>query len=183
MFVNWESKMDSIEKAIRSWTMRNLSVVGKIQIVKSLLASNFSYRFNSRFATSIVNRINSAFFKFVWGGSEKVKRSTLINDYNEGGLKMLNCKLFLDSLKISWLKKLISPGKDTWKIIPLYILNKTHLGINILECNCTLDNMNKFVKSRLSEMPMFCRNLLKVWFSTNVSQNIDQVQNWENQVI
>ena len=23
----------------------------------------------------------------------------------------------------------------------------------------------------------------KVWFSTNVSQNIDQVQNWENQVI
>ena len=30
---------------------------------------------------------------------------------------------------------------------------------------------------------MFYRNLLKVWFSTNVSQNIDQVQNWENQVI
>ena len=41
MFVNWESKMDSIEKAVRSWTMRNLSVVGKIQVVKSLLASNF----------------------------------------------------------------------------------------------------------------------------------------------
>ena len=81
------------------------------------------------------------------------------------------------------MKKLISPGKDTWKIIPLYILNKTHLGINILGCNCTLDNMNKFVKSRLSEMSMFYRNLLKVWFSTNVSQNIDQVQNWENQVI
>ena len=56
------------------------------------------------------------------------------NDYDEGGLKMLNFKLFLDSLKLSWLKKLISPGKDTWKIIPLYILNKTHLGINILEC-------------------------------------------------
>ena len=34
-----------------------------------------------------MNRNNSAFFKFVWGGSEKVKRSTLINDYDKGGLK------------------------------------------------------------------------------------------------
>ena len=53
MFVNWESKMDSIEKAIRSWTMRNLSVVGKIQIVKSFGIKIFIHRFNSRFATSI----------------------------------------------------------------------------------------------------------------------------------
>ena len=146
MFVNWESKMDSIEKVVRFWTKRNLSVVGKIQIVKSLLASKFSYIGSIVDLQQVfMNRINSVFFKFVWGGSEKVKRSTLINDYDEGGLKMLNFQLFLDSLKISWLKKLISPGKDTWKIIPLYILNKTHLGINILECNCTLDNMNKFV--------------------------------------
>ena len=83
--------MDSIEKAIRSWTMRNLSVVGKILIVKSLLASKFSYIGSIVDLPQVfMNRINSAFFKVVWGGSEKIKRSTLINDYDEGGLKMLN---------------------------------------------------------------------------------------------
>ena len=55
-----------------------LSVVGKIQIVKSLLASKFSYIGSIvDFPQVFMNRINSAFFKFLWGGSEKVKRSTL----------------------------------------------------------------------------------------------------------
>ena len=36
MLVNWESKTGSIEKAIGSWTLRNLSMVGEIQILKSL---------------------------------------------------------------------------------------------------------------------------------------------------
>ena len=37
-----------------------------------------------------VNRVNSMFFKFLWGGSEKVKRTTLIKDYDSGGLKMIH---------------------------------------------------------------------------------------------
>ena len=66
-------------------------MVGKIQIVKILLASKFSYIGSiGDLPQELMNRINSAFFKFVRGGSEKVKRSTLINDYDEGGLNMLN---------------------------------------------------------------------------------------------
>ena len=41
-----------------------------------------------------VNRINTMFFKFIWGGSEKVKRTTLITDYECGGLKMIHFKSF-----------------------------------------------------------------------------------------
>ena len=87
--------MDSIEKAIRSWTMRNLSVVGKIQIVKTLLSSKFSCIGSIVDLPQVfMNRDNSAFFQFVWGGSEKVKRSTVINDHDEAGLKMLNLNYF-----------------------------------------------------------------------------------------
>ena len=46
MVVNWEPKMESVEKAIRSWTMRNLSMVGKILIIRSLLVSKFSLIFH-----------------------------------------------------------------------------------------------------------------------------------------
>ena len=52
--------MDSIEKAIRSWTMRNLSVVGKIQIVKSLLVSKLSYIGSTKDLPEVfMNRIKS----------------------------------------------------------------------------------------------------------------------------
>ena len=95
-----------IENVISSWTMRNPSMVGKIKIVKSLLASNFSYIGSIVDLHQVfVNRINIFFFfKSVCGGSKRNKRSTLINAYVESGLKMLNFYLYLDSLKILWLK-------------------------------------------------------------------------------
>ena len=34
------------------------------------------------------------------GGAEKVKRPTLINEYDKGGLKTINLKDLLDSLKM-----------------------------------------------------------------------------------
>jgi hypothetical protein len=161
-------------------------MVGKILIVKSLMASKFSYIGSViDLPESFVNRVNGMFFKFVWGGSEKVKRTALINEYASGGLKMLHLKIFLDSLKLSWIKKLISPDICTWKNIPLYNINKTHLGIHIFKCNCSFENINGSVRSMINEMPIFYANLIKVWLSTKFTLNTNQVdlQNWGNQVI
>ena len=42
---------------------------------------------------SILNDIEKIFYKFVWNGKkDKIKRSIIINEYEEGGLKMPNLK-------------------------------------------------------------------------------------------
>ena len=40
------------------------------------------------------DEINNIFYKFLWDGwGEKIKRSIMISDYENGGLRMLNLNL------------------------------------------------------------------------------------------
>ena len=47
------------------------------------------------------------FFKFLWNDKgDKIKRKIMINDYSEGGLKMIDITSFNKSLKATWIKKI-----------------------------------------------------------------------------
>ena len=49
------------------------------------------------------------FFKFIGNDKgDKIKRKIMINDYSEGGLKMIDIRPFNKSLKAIWIKKI--PG-------------------------------------------------------------------------
>jgi hypothetical protein len=51
------------------------------------------------------------FYAFnIWNGkTDKIKRSTLICDYSNGGLKMTYIQSFIHGLKASWIKKILDP--------------------------------------------------------------------------
>ena len=49
---------------------------------------------------------------------DKIKRSVIINEYEEGGLKMSHIQLFYKALKMSWLHKLLDPfNHSPWKLL------------------------------------------------------------------
>ena len=42
-----------------------------------------------------IKEINDLLYKFLWDGKgDKIKRTVVINDYQEGGIKMLDIKSF-----------------------------------------------------------------------------------------
>ena len=43
-----------------------------------------------------IKDINRTLYNFVWKGKDRVKRVSLINDINEGGLKMLHIESTID---------------------------------------------------------------------------------------
>ena len=46
---------------------------------------------------------------FLWNnGPDKVKRNCVVKSYKMGGLKMLDVKKFITSLKSTWLRRLLS---------------------------------------------------------------------------
>jgi hypothetical protein len=56
-------------------------------------------------------------------GAVKIKRSIIINEYEERGLKMTNIQSFYKALKMSWLHKLLDPfNHSPWKVL---LLGKT----------------------------------------------------------
>ena len=89
----------------------------------------------------IFRDIQESFYKFLWDGKiDKIKRNTIINEYDEGGLKMPHVQSFCYALKFSWLHKLLDPlNHSPWKILLLNSIQKfggdniLHLGREGLE--------------------------------------------------
>ena len=69
---------------------------------------------------------------FLWNSKpDKIKRSTLVKDYDKGGLRMIDIEKFIWSLKASWIKRFLqSENKSLLKT--LYENDFKIFGGNIL---------------------------------------------------
>ena len=84
------------------WRWRNLSLLGKITVFKSLIFSKIIFiTYLSNIPTSIINKIETIKKDFIWNGKRpKVKHVALIGDYAEGGLKDIDIKAKVKSLHL-----------------------------------------------------------------------------------
>jgi hypothetical protein len=75
---------------------------------------------------NVLKDIQKSFYKFLWNGKrDKVKREILTNSCEDGGLKMIDIKLFCQALKMTWIKKYIDPlNFSPWKILSIDSLEK-----------------------------------------------------------
>ena len=88
---NFIERLDSIKNLTRIWSSRGLSIYGKITLIKSLLIPKFVY-VSSLIPTpqEFVSQLNQLLFQFLWNGPDKVTRRSAINEYSNGGLKMID---------------------------------------------------------------------------------------------
>ena len=86
--LNFQEKKEKISKIIENWQFRRLTLLGKITVIKSLLASQLVYILSPLPTPSgYLKEINSLLYKFLWNGKcDKIKRTHMINDYTKGGL-------------------------------------------------------------------------------------------------
>ena len=59
--------------------------------------------------------VNKELYSFIWNGKDKVKCSTLINDIEHGGTKMLDIECMIKAQRIMCLKKYIEDYVSSWK--------------------------------------------------------------------
>ena len=119
-------------------------------------------------------------FDFIWEGKpEKIKREILIQDYEKGGLKMINLEMFIMSLKISWLKR-ISVSENNRTINYIYLEKLKHMsGKLFFECNLSPDDVNSIVKKKNT----FINEILTTWCKCNIKKSILSYRNeimWNN---
>ena len=181
---NWEAKVKKIKNIINAWKGRNLTMVGKIIIIKSLLASQLTYVSSIlNLQEKVVKELNTLLYQFVWGGKDRVKRKTIVNDYEKGGLKMINLPDFLESLKLSWIKRLTNETVSTWKNIAYYEFYKLSIGIDIFKCNCNYMSLNEICKKEMNSMNTFYRSLIEIWLKCKTIRSVDEVNNPGSEII
>ena len=110
---NEEYKMNVVEKTnkmvykMKIWSKRNLSMEGKILIVKSFGISQLIYNMQSYgFEKSDKLNIEREIFKFLWStaknqnGIDRIKRSVMKNDLNNGGMNVTDVECLDRALKL-----------------------------------------------------------------------------------
>ena len=106
---NFTEKLDSIKKQINIWSSRGLSLYGKVTIINSFLIPKFVY-ISSLLPTpkKFIKELNQLIFKFLWNGKDKIRRVSVISNYEEGGIKMVDVDSMIMSLRLAWLKRIFS---------------------------------------------------------------------------
>ena len=105
-------------------------------------------------------------FRFLWNGKpDKIKRNVIIQDYNKGGLKMIEIDSYINALKTKWIKRILDENnKGLWKEIYLKEVNKLG-GTTIFKTNLACKDVQKLnIKSE------FMLQIIQAWAKINYSE-------------
>jgi hypothetical protein len=184
---NWLNIITKLKNCMHVWKSRKLTLYGKIAILKSLGISMLVYNFAVLdVPTEIVKDVNRLIYNFVWNKTERIKRKTLINDYENGGIKMVDIESMIDGLKAAWIPRLVHSKHSSSFLCEQ--LNRNNIDLKmLLDGNVTdgsqysrLTNVNSFyincitafnkcktvpVKEKMSvhdflAQPLWCNKLL-----------------------
>ena len=117
--LNYNETMDIMKGKLQVWQSRGLSLLGKTQILKSLGISQLQFVLNMIEPTdNILKQTTSEYTKFLWGSeTNKVKNSTIIAQYERGGLKMPDINTTLLTQRIKWVQRFLNDNEHSWKHI------------------------------------------------------------------
>ena len=82
----------------------------------------------------IVKELNQMIFKFLWKGIDKVTRLSTINEYENGGLKMIDLESMIKSWRLAWLKRIFQCNNGAWRSFLRFLLEPFG-GLFLFHCN------------------------------------------------
>ena len=108
---SFQKLVDKANAIIKPWFLRELTLYGRILLVKSLIYSLFQYISQVYVIPDrYVKIINNIVWKFINKGKKKfaIKRQVLYKEYEKGGLKMLNFECLQKRQRIMWIKRFVN---------------------------------------------------------------------------
>lgn len=160
--LNFEGIIDAIKTKLQLWRWRNLTIIGRIQIVKTFVIPMLMYRAGSIcIDKEVIIEANRIIFDFIWKGKDKVKRISLISDTKDGGLKAPHLESIIKTQRIMFCKRLVENEPCHWKTILLHYLKP--VGNKFILC-CNFD-----VKKLPINLPNFYRECFECFAQCSAS--------------
>ena len=156
--LNFKLRLDKMKTLLNIWNSRNLSLKGRITILKSLILPQILFLFNLIYVpVYILDQINEMFFKFLWRNkAPKIRKDTIVAPIELGGLKMVDVYSMHTAAKISWIKRLCTNEDTDWKLLFYKMLS---LEKNMLNKKVSLSQIVK------NDMSSFHKQVLESWYN------------------
>lgn len=158
--LNFFSKLNVLENTLNSWKRRKLTLLGRINIVKTLGLSKLIYNASvlpvPKAFCELVNKIT---FGFIWDNkTPKIKKSTIIGDKGNGGLNMIDFTLMNKALKCIWVKRFNLKSNAAWRIIPDEATYQMGCFNFLLSCKFNAK------ENKINNLPPFYERVLQYWY-------------------
>ena len=116
---NFKEKFEEMNYLYRVWTLRMITPIGRVAVLKSLILSKLIHLFIllPNPPEKIVKDIQAVCYKFVWSDKpDKISRATASKAVKDGGINIPDIKTYITSLKLTWFRK-YKKSKHKWKSI------------------------------------------------------------------
>ena len=125
--MNFNLKIDKLQTNLDIWKSRDLTLFGKVMIIKALGVSSLIYSTsNINVPKDIIRNVKGRLFRFIWKNKrDKIRRERLHQDYDKGGLRMTDIETMIKALRLAWTPRLLREGHPNWKFVPDYFLRNT----------------------------------------------------------
>ena len=94
------------------WKTRNLTLIGKIQIIKSFALSKLIYVASIGLLPVpkyLIEKVESIIFNFIWNGKKKCNKKNHTYLSNGGGwTDMIDVESMFKALKVRWVQRLLN---------------------------------------------------------------------------
>ena len=161
-------KLLQIDEILKKAEKRVLTLFGKICIIKSLALSKIIYVATCLCVPEkVIKEIDHKIFKFLWGKRDRIKRKSVINNLESGGLNMMNVRAQFSALKATWACRIANVAEDhEWSYLPKLYLSKFGEDYFVLKTTVT----QNVAFSILNTIPQFYREVI---FSYNESKILE----------
>ena len=181
--INFKDKIEQIDKELKVWSKRKLTPFGRITVLKTIVISKLNHLFIAlpNPTEELINNLQKKFFHFIWqSGTDRIKRDTLMQEYDKGGLKMINLKNYMLALKSTWIRRLIV---NTSKYVSIFETMYTKINDLI---NRGLEFTKRLIRNKSN---IFWNDVLNSWIEICNKQNetkseeIGSINIWNNKDI
>ena len=139
--LNYEDKIRQIDEVLAQASKRNLTLFGKVCIIKSLTLSKIIYvSLCLKIPDSVIKEIDQKIFRFLWGKRDRIKRKSVINKLEKGGLIMLDLRSQICAIKAARASRIMSrPDDHLRSFLPKFYFSKFGEDFLILKNNLTIN--------------------------------------------
>lgn len=125
------------------WLQRDLSLKGRTLLTKAEGLSHLTYAAQSLFVDKPTSKsINEVLIKFLLKNkSHYLRKSVILNTYNNGGLNFIDFDSLNNTFKLNWLNQYLAKPSSIWNVFPQLVSSQLG-GIHfLLMCNYDISKL------------------------------------------
>ena len=150
--LNYKKRLKTMKNLLSSWKCRYLSLKGKVTVVNSLAISPLLYLANViHVPCRVIQEVKHIVTDFIWNGKPpKIAYNVMIQNIENGGIKLIDFESKVKSLKIGFIKRLLQNKDGKWRATALHFFQTNNLNFYLMCNKGPSDTMgNKFYEETL----------------------------------